>query len=128
MSNEGDQILVRMDRGSANVVGNLVENGVGCGNTMNLQTEGGLFDFLRHALFCKAMFASAKPDDSQSAQQCVAMGGLVEKCPSFGMTSSGESRGEHERLQKLRDLQRYVDEHLNYQPLGNFSSFSEDQK
>lgn len=124
MTNKEGEVLVRMDEGSANVVGGLVEKEVGCGNTMNLPTESGAFDFLRHGLFCKAMFATAELNDSQWKQQCVAMGGFVERCPVFGTTSTGESKGEHEKLKKLVELQTEIVTTLTYSSLGNFNTVS----
>lgn len=127
MADPVEKKFARMDENSADRIRKLVENKVGCGNTMALY-ESELFSWLRYGLFCMAMFPGLQQNSSTSEAQCVVMGGDVEACPRFGMTTTGEPRCEHARLAQLLELQKYINEHLNHSSVGNFSVFDEEKK
>ena len=119
----GEILFVQMDEGSANVVQDLVEKEVNCGNAMALY-QNGTFSSLRYGLYCRSKFATAQADDDPSKQQCVAMGGNVEGCPVYGRTSTGEAKGGHEQLRKLIALQKEIADALTYSVMGNFNTLS----
>ncbi len=123
---------IRMDGHSSNLVNQMISDQIGCRENVSSALDGGgvaslIFSgmFEPYGILCKEL-ARRVPEDDFPFFQCVVMGGgFTERCPKFGMTQSGESLGEHERLQKVAELQRFVDKHLNYQPLGNLNVYKD---
>jgi hypothetical protein len=124
MTQKNTEMLIRLDEGSANVIRGLVEQGVGCHQTHAVPAEVGLFQELRFGLFCKELIRQSSESTELRDQQCVVMGGFVERCPLFGVLPNGQSLGMHEQIGKLAELQRNVTASLTHSNLGNFNTVS----
>ena len=103
--------LVPMDGGTAQRINGLINDQVACrknsympfsNNDVAAQVFGGLLQ--SYGIICRLFIRTAEPDDPKYFQ-CVVMSGDVMRCPVYGTTPGGESRGEHERIDKIKALQ-----------------------
>ncbi len=124
MTAQAEKPLIKLDSGSAHVLSNVVEEGVGCHQSIGLKAEEGLFPELRHGLFCKTFMSRSEVGDPVSNDQCVVMSedGQVHKCPVFGQNEAGETLGLHEKVRILADLNRKIKANLVHSEVGNFST------
>ncbi|MBP9702605.1 hypothetical protein KBD69_02865 [Candidatus Woesebacteria bacterium] len=123
--------LINLDGGSAQRVNKIISEQVGCGESIDMPITyssvlavigGGLL--LPYGVVCKELTRRATTDDNKDIQ-CVVLSGEATRCPLYGSTEEGGVASDAERIQKLIELQKYVETHVNFRGDINLHSFTE---